>query len=247
MSSMIWLKETKMTMDRTFGGVNMRKNILIVEDDLKLARYIELELKHEGFQTHAVADGKTGLDEGLTGKYDLIILDIMLPIMNGMEVCRKIRQSSDIPIVMLTARGETMDKIAGLDFGADDYISKPFEIEEFLARVRRFFRKKMTNSNQLASELLEINLDSHTCQYGEEVINLSKTEFDLCVYLMENKERVLTREQILENVWGFDYYGETRVVDVYIRYLREKIDDKYNKHFFQTVRGVGYIFKDKGE
>ncbi len=225
----------------------MKKNILIVEDDLKLARYIELELKHEGFQTYSVADGKMGLDESLTGKYDLIILDIMLPIMNGMEICRRIRQSLDVPIIMLTARGDTMDKIAGLDFGADDYVTKPFEIEEFLARVRRFFRKKTSNSNQLSSEKLQINLDSHTCQYGEAIINLSKTEFDLCVYLMENKERVLTREQILENVWGFDYYGETRVVDVYIRYLREKIDDKFNKHFFQTVRGVGYIFKDKGE
>ncbi|MCG8485129.1 MAG: response regulator transcription factor [Clostridia bacterium] len=225
----------------------MKKNVLIVEDDLKLARYIELELKHEGFQTYSVADGKMGLDESLTGKYDLIILDIMLPIMNGMEICRRIRQSLDVPIIMLTARGDTMDKIAGLDFGADDYVTKPFEIEEFLARVRRFFRKKTSNSNQLSSEKLQINLDSHTCQYGEAIINLSKTEFDLCVYLMENRERVLTREQILENVWGFDYYGETRVVDVYIRYLREKIDDKFNKHFFQTVRGVGYIFKDKGE
>lgn len=245
---MIWLKETKTNKLKLFlRGVNMKKNILIVEDDLKLARYIELELKHEGFQTYSVADGKMGLDESLTGKYDLIILDIMLPIMNGMEICRRIRQSLDVPIIMLTARGDTMDKIAGLDFGADDYVTKPFEIEEFLARVRRFFRKKTSNSNQLSSEKLQINLDSHTCQYGEAIINLSKTEFDLCVYLMENKERVLTREQILENVWGFDYYGETRVVDVYIRYLREKIDDKFNKHFFQTVRGVGYIFKDKGE
>lgn len=225
----------------------MDKRILIVEDDIKLSRYIELELKHEGYETYAVTDGKMGLSESLTGRYHLIILDIMLPVMNGIEVCRRIRQKLDTPIVMLTARGDTMDKIVGLDIGADDYITKPFEIEEFLARVRRFFRKSTQKQNHLMSEQLKINLDSHTCQYREETINLSKTEYDLCVYLMENKNRVLTREQILENVWGFDYYGETRVVDVYIRYLREKIDDKYNKHFIQTVRGVGYIFKDKGE
>lgn len=224
----------------------MDSTILIVEDDLKLLRYIELELQHEGFNTKGVSDGKIGLDEALTGQYALVILDIMLPGMNGMEVCRRIRQGSDMPIIMLTARGDTMDKIAGLDFGADDYITKPFEIEEFLARVRRFFRKKIEKSSEVVSGLLKINTNSHSCQYGEEVINLSKTEYDLCLYLMQNKDRVLTREQILESVWGFDYYGETRVVDVYIRYLREKIDDKFGNHFIHTVRGVGYIFKDKG-
>lgn len=224
----------------------MNKKILIVEDDLKLSRYIELELRHEGYETHAVSDGKAGLEEATTGSYGLVILDIMLPGMNGMEVCRRIRQNSDVPVIMLTARGETMDKIAGLDFGADDYITKPFEIEEFLARVRRFFRKKTEDEKEISSGALKINTDSHSCEYDGEIINLSKTEYDLCLYLMQNKERVLTREQILESVWGYDYYGETRVVDVYIRYLREKIDDKYGKQFIHTIRGVGYIFKDKG-
>ncbi len=224
----------------------MNKKILIVEDDLKLLRYLELELQHEGYEANTVSNGKAGLDEALKGGYDLVILDIMLPGMNGMEVCRKIRQISDLPIIMLTARGDTMDKIAGLDFGADDYITKPFEIEEFLARVRRFFRKKTEDHHEIISGPLKINTESRSCQYEDEVINLSKTEYDLCLYLMQNRDKVLTREQILEYVWGFDYYGETRVVDVYIRYLREKIDDRFGKQYIRTIRGVGYIFKDKG-
>ena len=224
----------------------MNKRILIVEDDLKLLRYLELELKHEGYEITAISNGKAGLDEAMKDGFALVILDIMLPGMNGMEVCRRIRQSSDVPIIMLTARGDTMDKIAGLDFGADDYITKPFEIEEFLARVRRFFRKKTDEQHEIISGLLKINTESRSCQYEDEVINLSKTEYDLCLYLMKNRNKVLTREQILEYVWGFDYYGETRVVDVYIRYLREKIDDRFGKHYIRTIRGVGYIFKDKG-
>ncbi len=224
----------------------MNKRILIVEDDLKLLRYLELELKHEGYEITAISNGKAGLDEAMKDGFALVILDIMLPGMNGMEVCRRIRQSSDVPIIMLTARGDTMDKIAGLDFGADDYITKPFEIEEFLARVRRFFRKKTDEQHEIISGLLKINTESRSCQYEDEVINLSKTEYDLCLYLMQNRNKVLTREQILEYVWGFDYYGETRVVDVYIRYLREKIDDRFGKHYIRTIRGVGYIFKDKG-
>jgi DNA-binding response OmpR family regulator len=224
----------------------LNKRILIVEDDLKLLRYLELELKHEGYEITAISNGKAGLDEAMKDGFALVILDIMLPGMNGMEVCRRIRQSSDVPIIMLTARGDTMDKIAGLDFGADDYITKPFEIEEFLARVRRFFRKKTDEQHEIISGLLKINTESRSCQYEDEVINLSKTEYDLCLYLMQNRNKVLTREQILEYVWGFDYYGETRVVDVYIRYLREKIDDRFGKHYIRTIRGVGYIFKDKG-
>ncbi len=224
----------------------VNKKILIVEDDLKLLRYLELELQHEGYETHTLSNGKAGLEEALNGEYNLLILDIMLPGMNGMEICRRIRQTSDVPIIMLTARGDTMDKIAGLDFGADDYITKPFEIVEFLARVRRFFRKRTEDDNEIISGSIRINTESHSCHYEDEVIYLSKTEFDLCLYLMKNKDKVLTREQILEYVWGFDYFGETRVVDVYIRYLREKIDDRFGKQYIHTIRGVGYIFKDEG-
>ena len=224
----------------------VNKRILIVEDDLKLLRYLELELQHEGYETHTVSNGQTGLDEALSGEYALLILDIMLPGMNGMEICRRVRQTSDVPIIMLTARGDTMDKIAGLDFGADDYITKPFEIVEFLARVRRFFRKKTEDDKEIISGPIRMNTVSHACYYEDEVINLSKTEYDLCLYLMKNKDKVLTREQILEYVWGFDYFGETRVVDVYIRYLREKIDDRFGKQYIHTIRGVGYIFKDNG-
>ncbi len=225
----------------------MSKKICIVEDDEKLLRYIELELQHEGYIVESEADGKKGLERILENKYDLIILDIMLPSMNGMEICRKVRMKSDVSIIMLTARTETMDKIAGLDIGADDYITKPFEIEEFLARVRRFFRENNNTNKELKIGKLKIEKERHVCSYEKEEINLSKTEYDLCVYLMENADKVLTREQILENVWGYDYFGETRVVDVYIRYLREKIDDKYKEEFIYTIRGVGYTFKSKGE
>lgn len=224
----------------------MGKKILLIEDDKKLSRYIELELQHEGYETTPCFDGKSGLEEAISDKYDLVVLDIMLPEMNGMEVCRKLRQHSDVPVVMLTARGDTLDKVAGLDVGADDYISKPFEIDEFLARVRRFFRSRHESVSEVSCEKLKLNTDNYTCSYNDESIALSKTEYDLCLYLVKNQGRVLTREQILENVWGYDFYGETRVVDVYIRYLREKIDDKYNVQLINTVRGVGYILKSEG-
>ncbi len=228
-------------------GVMKMKKIYIVEDDEKLLRYIELELKHEGYEVSFATDGKVALEQIQNEQFDLVILDIMLPGMNGMEICRRVRMKSSVPIVMLTARGETMDKISGLDIGADDYITKPFEIEEFLARVRRFFRENNSSDKEVKCGKLVIDKEKHVCKYDGEAINLSKTEYDLCMYLMENVEKVLSREQILEKVWGYDYFGETRVVDVYIRYLREKIDDKYNENFIQTIRGVGYAFKCEGE
>ena len=225
------------------------QKILIVEDDVKIARFIELELKHEGFEVDTANDGRTGLDKALEGQFDLIVLDIMLPGLNGMEVCRRIRLNSDVPIIMLTAKDDTMDKVMGLDFGADDYMTKPFAIEELLARIRRVFRKATSSApvitNTFASGKLKIDYNQYTASYGDHTLELTKTEFDLLHYLAENRNIALTREQILDKVWGYDYFGETKIVDVYIRYLRSKIDDCFNTKFIHTVRGVGYLFKDE--
>jgi DNA-binding response OmpR family regulator len=168
--------------------------------------------------------------------------------MNGIEVLRKLRQNSDVPVIMLTAKDEVMDKVIGLDMGADDYITKPFAIEELLARIRTALKRRITRNNAvkvLCSNDLSLDLDKYTVTYAGEPVELTKREYDLLKYLLENKNIVLTREKLLETVWGFDYLGDTNVVDVYIRYLRSKIDEKYNRKIIHTVRGVGYSIKDE--
>ncbi|WP_338537349.1 response regulator transcription factor [Helicovermis profundi] len=225
----------------------MAKKILIVEDEVKIARFLELELNHEGYIVELSHDGREGLNKGLENSYDLILLDVMLPSLNGMEVCRRIRQSLSVPIMMLTAKDDTMDKVMGLDIGADDYMTKPFAIEELLARIRKIFRNKknvVKETHLLESGKLVINQDQHSVMYNNETIVLTKKEYDLLEYLIENTGIALSREQILENVWGFDYFGDTNVVDVYVRYLRTKIDIKFNVKLIHTVRGVGYLFKN---
>lgn len=220
--------------------------ILIIEDEIKISRFLELELKYEGYIVEQVYDGRAGLEKALRENFDLIILDIMLPNLNGMEVCRRIRQSSDVPIIMLTAKDETMDKVMGLDLGADDYVTKPFAIEELLARIRvALKRKKSSFSNEqiLIVGDLCLNIEKHTVLFKDEIIDLTKKEFDLLKYLLENKNIVLSRDKILQTVWGYDYIGDTNIVDVYIRYLRSKIDDKYKEKIIHTIRGVGYILK----
>ncbi|NFA58991.1 response regulator transcription factor [Clostridium sporogenes] len=222
--------------------------ILIVEDEVKISRFLQLELQYEGYEIEQAYDGREGLNKALNEKYDLILLDIMLPKLNGMEVCRRIRQISDIAIIMLTAKDETTDIVMGLDTGADDYISKPFAIEELLARIRVAFKRKKIDikySNTICIKGLELDLDKHIVYYNKEVIDLTKTEFDLLKFFMENKNIALNRDQILNKVWGFDYLGDTNVVDVYVRYLRTKIDNKYNERFIYTIRGVGYLLKDE--
>ncbi len=220
--------------------------ILIVEDEIKIARFVELELKYEGYEVEQAQDGRVGLQKALEGNFDLIILDIMLPSLNGIEVLRRLRQNSEVPVIMLTAKDDIMDKVMGLDNGADDYMTKPFAIEELLARIRVALKRKKVEaapSKTLQLEKLYVDLEKYTVSYGGNVIDLTKREFDLLKYLLENKNIVLTREKILETVWGFDYFGDTNVVDVYIRYLRSKIDDKYCKKFIHTIRGVGYMIK----
>ncbi|SHI93434.1 response regulator transcription factor [Clostridium intestinale] len=224
----------------------MKGNILIIEDEIKIARFVEMELNYEGYKVTKVNDGRQGLMKARNEEFDLILLDIMLPSMNGIEVLRRIREESEVPVIMLTAKDETMDKVTGLDMGADDYITKPFEIEELLARIRvALKRKKVTKKQELRYKELLMDLEGYNLSYDGANIELTKKEFELLRYLLENKNRVLTRDKIIETVWGYDYFGDTNVVDVYIRYLRSKIDDKYNQKIIHTLRGVGYMIKDE--
>ena len=221
--------------------------ILIIEDEKQIARFLELELQHEGYIVAIKHDGQEGLIAVEQNMPHLVILDLMLPGLNGMEVCRRIRQFSEVPIIMLTARSEVMDKVMGLDIGANDYMTKPFAVEELFARIRMVMRKK--DSEELPKNILELgdlvlDLSDHSVIRGKEPIALTKREYDLLEYLIKNKGIVLTRDQILENVWGFDYVGETNSVDVYIRYLRNKVDEKHKKKLIHTVRGVGYLVRE---
>lgn len=221
--------------------------ILIVEDEEKLARFVELELTHEGYEVDKAFDGRTGLEKLESGGYDLALLDIMLPGLNGLEVLRRARRTVDTPVIMLTARDTVMDKVTGLDMGAEDYMTKPFEIEELLARIRVALRKREKRAPEtklLSSGALRMDVDRHTVCYGDTPIELTQREFALLQALLENKGIVLSRATLLERVWGYDYMGETNVVDVYVRYLRGKIDDAYDVKLIQTVRGVGYVIRE---
>lgn len=226
----------------------METTILIVEDEEKIARFLELELKHEGYQVVKASTGREGLAMAESGKADLMVLDVMLPELNGFEVLRRLRRSSDMPVIMLTARDEVMDKVAGLDGGADDYMTKPFAIEELLARIRLVLKKRGTPGTKEEQALtygeLEMNLARHEVRYGGELVALTPREFDLLKVLLENKNIVVSRDTLLEKVCGYDYLGETNVIDVYVRYLRSKLDDVYHVKIIQTVRGVGYCIKD---
>ena len=227
----------------------MNEKVLIVEDEEKIARFMEMELAYEGYGVAKAFDGRTGLELARSGGFDIIILDIMLPGLNGMEVLRRIRRSSSVPVIMLTARDTIVDKVTGLDGGADDYMTKPFEIEELLARIRNALRKKNASGSArtLTASGLVLDIDRHEAAVGGVPVELTKKEFDLLRYLLENKDMVLTREILLEKVWGFDYAGDTNAVDVYIRYLRGKIDEVFGIKLIHTVRGVGYVIRNEGK
>ncbi|WP_339216644.1 response regulator transcription factor [Solibacillus sp. FSL W8-0372] len=222
----------------------MSQKILIIEDEKSIARFLELELQHEQFETKVAYDGRTGLELAQSEIFNCILLDVMLPQLNGIEVCRRIRKTSDVPILLITARDEVMDRVAGLDAGADDYIVKPFAIEELLARIRSILRrvKHTHTSKQLVVRDLEIDVDAYEVQFENKKIELTRKEFDLLKLLVENKNHVCTRELILETVWGFDTEVETNVVDVYIRHLRTKLQTN-NDPYIETVRGVGYVMR----
>ena len=224
----------------------MPEKILIVEDEAKLARFVELELMHEGYQVEKSPDGRDGLEELESGAYDLALLDIMLPGLNGLEVLRRARRTVDTPVIMLTARDSVMDKVTGLDMGAEDYITKPFEIEELLARIRAALRKgtrRQAASHVLTAGPLTLDADRYTAAWNDAPIELTHREFTLLKVLMENQGIVMSRSTLMERVWGYDYMGETNIVDVYVRYLRGKIDDVYGVKLIHTVRGVGYVLR----
>ncbi len=226
----------------------MAEKILLVEDEVKLSRFVELELNHEGYQVDKAFDGRSGLEMAEENEYDLLLLDVMLPGLSGLELLRRVRRHSSVPAILLTARDAVADKVTGLDMGADDYVTKPFEIEELLARIRAALRG---NKNAPAAPVtlqaghLTLDAERYTASYLDEAIELTHREFTLLKALMENKGIVLSRETLLERVWGYSYMGETNVVDVYIRYLRQKIDDKFHIKLIHTVRGVGYVLRDE--
>ncbi len=225
-------------------------NILIIEDEKNLARFVELELQHEGYKTECHYNGRTGLEAALNGDWDAILLDLMLPELNGLEVCRRIRQVKNTPIIMMTARDSVIDRVSGLDHGADDYIVKPFAIEELLARLRALLRridiesdKNVVKQTTLTYRDLTIEKENRVVRRGNHVIELTKREYELLLILMENVNVVLSREVLLKNVWGYETEVETNVVDVYIRYLRNKIDVLGEESYIQTVRGTGYVMR----
>ena len=221
--------------------------ILIVEDEAQLARFVELELIHEGNYVDKAEDGRTGLDMALSNDYDLILLDVMLPGINGFEVLRRIRVKKETPVILVTARDAVMDKVSGLDAGADDYITKPFAIEELLARIRVALKRKGASaavSRQKKKKKVTMDQDRHEVCVDGNPVELTNYEFELLRILMENCNIVLDRERLINEIWGYDYDGETNVVDVYIRHLRTKIDDKYGIKLIRTVRGVGYVIKE---
>lgn len=222
--------------------------ILIVEDDAKIARFVELELRHEGYETETAGDGRSGLEKALAPGTDLVLLDLMLPELSGIEVCRRIRQESPVPIIMLTAKGDITDKVVGLDMGANDYMTKPFAIEELLARIRAALKNKLAaepkkEGRPLEFEGLEVNLSTRQVSFRGKPLPVTKKEFDLLTYLLQNKGRAVPREELLAKVWDYDYAGDTNVVDVYIRYLRQKVEEPSGLHLIETVRGVGYMIK----
>lgn len=222
------------------------KRILIVEDEKSIARFLELELKHEQFEVDICFDGRSGLEAANSERYDCILLDVMLPRLNGIEVCRRIRKQSSVPIILLTARDAVMDRVAGLDAGADDYIVKPFAIEELLARIRTIFRRVQPNEVQTSLLMLrELTIDpvAYEVTFKGSKLDMTRTEFDLLKLLVEQKNKVCTREFILETVWGYQTEVETNVVDVYIRHLRNKLKNEVEP-YIETVRGVGYVMRE---
>ena len=243
----------------------MQTNILVVEDEEKLARFVELELKHEGYEVMKCGNGRDALEIAEKGGFDLILLDIMLPGLNGLEVLRRLRTVSDVPVILLTARDAVMDKVSGLDAGASDYITKPFAIEELLGRIRVVLRNaektpamgqtvpedevEVTNGKQADGTYrwgaLTLDMPKREVRYDGALIEMTNREFLMLETLLSNMDIVLPRDTLLERVCGYDYLGETNIVDVYVRHIRAKIDEVYGVKMIQTIRGVGYVIKSE--
>ncbi len=220
------------------------EKILIIEDETNIARMIQLELDREGYACDCVYDGEAGLAAALGQDYDLIVLDVMLPKLDGFTLLEKLRRESQVAVIMLTARGELDDRVRGLDLGADDYLAKPFSMRELAARVRAALRHRRVPGKETALAVGELRADRLAVRafFRDEELALTRKEYELLIYFMEHPGVVCSREQILREVWGYDYMGDTNLIDVYIRYLRGKIDDRFGVHYIRTVRGLGYAF-----
>lgn len=220
------------------------KSILIVEDEPNISDFIKGELEYEGYKVSIKEDGRKGLEEALRNEYDLVILDVMLPSMNGFEICRRLKREKQSPVIMLSAKDSVMDKVNGLQIGADDYIAKPFAIEELLARIEVVFRRQDSLNNYIVKfKDIVINKSSRIVKRNGIEINLTNKEYELLAILIDNKDKVVTREELLEKIWGYGYEPETNVTDVYIRYLRSKLNNENKEEYIQTVRSIGYIMR----
>lgn len=220
------------------------KSILIVEDEPNISDFIKGELEYEGYNVSIKEDGRKGLEEALRNEYDLVILDVMLPSMNGFEICRRLKREKQSPVIMLSAKDSVMDKVNGLQIGADDYIAKPFAIEELLARIEVVFRRQDSLNNSIVKfKDIVINKSSRSVKRNGNEISLTNKEYELLMILVDNKDKVVTREELLEKIWGYGYEPETNVTDVYVRYLRTKLNNENKEEYIQTVRSVGYIMR----
>ncbi|MBU3109195.1 response regulator transcription factor [Clostridium gasigenes] len=220
------------------------RNILIIEDEVNISDFIKMELEYEGYNAKVCEDGKIGLREAIDGDYDLIILDLMLPTLSGLEVCRRLKREKDIPVIMLSAKDSVMDKVAGLQIGADDYLAKPFDIEELLARIQVVFRREeKVSMEKIRFKDIIIDRGSRTVIKDSIKLNLTNKEYELLILLINNKNKVVSRDVILDKVWGYDYDAGTNGIDVYVSYLRNKLNQNDKEEYIQTVRAVGYIMR----
>ena len=229
----------------------MARRVLIVDDEPLIVKGLKYSLEHDGFETESAADGEEAVNKFFAGQFDLILLDVMLPKLNGIEVCQRSREKSNVPIIMLTAKGEDMDKILGLEYGADDYMTKPFNILEVKARIKSILRRTTVQQHDNSAKILQvrdmkINLNNRSVTIGGKEVNLTAKEFDLLQLFVSNRGKVFSRESLLETIWKYDYLGDLRTVDVHIRRLREKIEkNPAQPEFIFTKWGVGYYFTDK--
>ncbi len=225
----------------------MDMKILLIEDDVDIADFVKMELEHEGYAVQTAFDGRTGLDIALAADFGLILLDIMLPGLNGLEVLRRLRLCKQTPVILLTARDTVMDKVAGLDTGANDYVTKPFHIEELFARIRVLARAgaKGDNGSVLKNADIVMDRQKRLVFRGGRHVTLTKTQFDLLEYFLMNLDIVLSREQLLGAVWRYDYAGDSNVVDVYVRYVRNRLGEPADGKLIESVRGIGYVMRSQ--
>jgi two-component system response regulator MprA len=225
---------------------SMPDRILVIEDEARIAQFLKRGLIYEGYRVDVAADGQTGLEMARDSPPDLVILDWMLPGLDGLEVCRRLRAAGDVPILMLTAKEEVQDRVQGLDAGADDYLVKPFSFDELLARIRALFRRATPSSQPEVLRFNDLSLDTgtHRAQRGDRYIDLTAKEYELLELFMRNPRRVLTREMIFDRVWSYDFGGESNIIEVYVRYLRQKTEEDGEPRVIHTVRGVGYVLRE---